>query len=262
MKKFWNLFVDEMNRSKHFFVSFVMILLIAEGLSFVRMIKFQGVFQPQKDFGLENLFAENNLFWMIVAVGLAVTILYVHYIWFREWHLQGRFIYRLLSLPGSRLAISWAKWSASMLMSLTMIVIQWLVFIIVDQLCQALFDNYISMGWRLELLNLTPLNVLIPLNLKGFAFIALLISLVILISSNLQILFNSLKQQSMKRSISLTGIYLILSILLIVFAIWLDSVVFHLTDRETFVWLIWQLLFINLLQGLWMSFISQRVISI
>ncbi len=77
-----------------------------------------------------------NSGWVILSVFMCVVILmlYVFFIWYREWFAKNTFIYRLLTLPTSRLTIYFAKLTAIMLLVFGFIALQIILLPIEHQL--------------------------------------------------------------------------------------------------------------------------------
>lgn len=67
-------------------------------------------------------------FQMPVLLCVAVLMIYVFFIWYRDWFAKGSFIYRLLMLPTARIQIYFSKLSTIMLYVLGLVAVQtWLM---------------------------------------------------------------------------------------------------------------------------------------
>jgi len=67
----------------------------------------------------------NELFFMgPVMICIAVLLIYVFLIWYRDWYGKNAFVYRLLMLPASRFRLFWAKLTAIMLFVLGLVALQ------------------------------------------------------------------------------------------------------------------------------------------
>lgn len=77
-----------------------------------------------RDYGFASLYkyTENSI-WFLAPIALAAAAMgiYILVIWYRDWFGRNPFVYRLLTLPVSRMNIFWAKLSTVLLLVLGLI---------------------------------------------------------------------------------------------------------------------------------------------
>lgn len=71
-----------------------------------------------------------------IALSIVTLLIYVFFIWYRDWFAKNTFIYRLLTLPTTRLNVYLAKASAIFLMVLGLSALQLVLFPIESRLMQ------------------------------------------------------------------------------------------------------------------------------
>lgn len=78
------------------------------------------------DFGMMSFSNIANSYWLIVPMALIVAtlLIYMIFIWYRDWLGKNTFIYRLLMLPTERMNVFTAKATTIMLLVLGMVAIQ------------------------------------------------------------------------------------------------------------------------------------------
>lgn len=75
------------------------------------------------------VFSTHIWFYIPILASIVVLMLYVLVIWYRDWFGRDTFIYRLLTLPGSRRTVYWAKLSAMLLFVFSMVSFQVLLLL-------------------------------------------------------------------------------------------------------------------------------------
>lgn len=100
-------------------------------LSVSRFIEQYGTFSFQR-------FVYSEWFLMSIYIGIAILIIYVFLIWYRDWLGKNSFIYRLLMLPTERITIYFAKLTAIMLLLLGLITLQRLLVLIEIQIVNSI----------------------------------------------------------------------------------------------------------------------------
>ena len=100
-------------------------------LSVSRFIEQYGTFSVQR-------FVYSEWFLMSIYIGIAILIIYVFLIWYRDWLGKNSFIYRLLMLPTERITIYFAKLTAIMLLLLGLITLQRLLVLIEIQIVNSI----------------------------------------------------------------------------------------------------------------------------
>lgn len=166
--------------------------------------------------------------WVVLSVFLCVIILmlYVFFIWYRDWFAKNTFIYRLLTLPTSRLTIYFAKLSAIMLFVFGFIALQIILFQIELQLVKGI----VPAEYRVEFLFVDPyylgnLDVLFPSTIIEFILfygIGLLFVAVLFTA----ILF--------ERSFRLKGIFFAIVYSVLSCAVFISPVVLHFASEGYF----------------------------
>ncbi len=104
-------------------------------------------------------FANSGWFLLPVFFCIAMLIIYVFFIWYRDWFGKNTFIYRLLMLPTERITIYFAKLTAIMLLVLGLIALQILLILMEKQVVnsiiptdfQSSFSIYDSYRYSLEM---------------------------------------------------------------------------------------------------------------
>lgn len=92
-----------------------------------------------------NLSDIESFFSLPIILCIAVLVIYVFLIWYRDWFGQRTFIYRLFMLPASRRHIYMAKLSAIMVFVFSLVAFQF-VMLIVEQ---ALFNRIVPADMRI-----------------------------------------------------------------------------------------------------------------
>ncbi len=123
MKKYLKLLAYEIENSKRLIGILVLGVIMLQSVAFWQMIftykkTLQQVAETQGGAFVRDVVLNFGTLvykgWFTLSImGSAVLIFaYIFYIWFKEWYKQGKSIYRLLMLPGSRMNVYWAKFTA------------------------------------------------------------------------------------------------------------------------------------------------------
>lgn len=107
-----------------------------------------------------------------IVICIAVLLIYVLFIWYRDWFGQRTFIYRLLMLPSARNHLYWAKLTAILLFVFSLISVQWILLIIQNALFKMIVpsDLFVSSHYS-DIIGATEiLRLLIPGNIDEFIF--------------------------------------------------------------------------------------------
>lgn len=111
-------------------------------------------------------------FTMPIFFCIAILMIYVFFIWYRDWFGKNTFIYRLLMLPTERISIYFAKLTAIMLMVLGLISLQILLMPIEIQIINSIipteFRTYLPFN---EIFKLQILYYLYPNTFTDFILI-------------------------------------------------------------------------------------------
>lgn len=263
MRKFINLTIDEMNRNKGMYLLFILFLIVAELLSIG-----YGLFQIRDMIANKDLFGiteviSNNTFYAIIFAGILGLVLFTMISWIREWRMQGRFMYRLLTLPGSRLSIAWAKWASILIKGMGMIAVQTFLFILINEVLDILFTSYQNVGFKAPLaMNLSVLNMVMPINVLSFILLMLILSFVMISVSNTQIFwFSSINWSKWRAFLNTLGYALITIGLAFGPLLWIMRH-FTLLDNER-MWIFFvYMIVMNILHGILMSWLMKRHISV
>lgn len=83
-----------------------------------------------EDYGTFSFFEVTNSMWFLgpIALCVAAIIIYVFFIWYRDWLGKNTFAYRLLMLPTARMNIYLAKATTILLFVLGLVALQLLLF--------------------------------------------------------------------------------------------------------------------------------------
>ncbi|MEH6954216.1 hypothetical protein [Neobacillus drentensis] len=109
--------------------------------------------------------------WFMGPIGicLAVLIIYVFFIWYRDWLGKNTFIYRLLMLPTARLHIYLAKATTILLLTLGLVALQLLLFPIENQLLLRIVPNELLTNLSLyEIIKEPNLMIIFPNTFSEF----------------------------------------------------------------------------------------------
>lgn len=116
-----------------------------------------------------NRFVISGWFGMPIVFCIAMLMIYVFFIWYRDWLGKNTFIYRLLMLPTERLNIYFAKLTAIMLFVLGLIAIQILLILIELQIVYSIVpaDFRTNLSFY-EIYSVDLLGLLYPNTFTGF----------------------------------------------------------------------------------------------
>lgn len=116
---------------------FIGAINVAKGyMSLVDQVMFEqqlSVSQFIEDYGAFSFqwIVNSGWFWMSVYICIAMLMIYVFFIWYRDWFGKNSFIYRLFMLPTARMNIYFAKLTAIMLLVLGLSALQ-LVLVLIE----------------------------------------------------------------------------------------------------------------------------------
>lgn len=145
MKNYFKLLNFEINRFIKLYIALMITIAfiqitgtIVESLKYMSIVKSNVIKygMSEREF-LETHYEFNFIeivysLWIFgpIAIGVAILLLYVFFIWYRDWFSKSMFIYRLLMLPTSRMNIFFAKVTTIMLTVLGLIGFQIVLFMI------------------------------------------------------------------------------------------------------------------------------------
>jgi len=111
----------------------------------------------------------NNLFYMTLMVGAIPLIIYMFFIWYRDWFGKSSFIYRLLMLPTNRMNLFYSKAVAMFLFIFGLVAVQVLLLQVEHWIIGAIVPrDYNSNLDFLNLIDGSPLTVILPPTLEQF----------------------------------------------------------------------------------------------
>ena len=142
MKKYLMLTNEEIKRSSKLYLIVVGALIVLELLSvvvktmlyersietFMRMNQASEL-EAVNSYGTFSFAAATSIFDYIMMIGVAYILVLALQIWYREWIGESKHIYRLLLLPGSRVSIYFAKLTTVLLVTVSLIGLQWLTVV-------------------------------------------------------------------------------------------------------------------------------------
>ena len=124
-----------------------------------------------EQYGTFSFFDITQTTWFMgpIALCIAVLIIYVFFIWYRDWLGKNTFIYRLLMLPTNRLNLYLAKATTILLFILGLLAVQLLLFPIEGQILQWMVPAEFRTDMTIfEITNRDYLNVFFPQTFTEF----------------------------------------------------------------------------------------------
>ena len=97
--------------------------------------------QNVKEYFSFNYFFDSEWFLLPVFFSIAMLMIYVFFIWYRDWFGKNTFIYRLLMLPTDRITIYFAKLATIMLLILGLVALQILLIPIEIQIVNSIIST-------------------------------------------------------------------------------------------------------------------------
>lgn len=112
---------------------------------------------------------QSDWFVLPIMFCIAALMIYVFFIWYRDWIGKNTFAYRLLTLPIERITIYFAKLKAMMLFVLGLLAIQIVLILIEKQIVQMVVPNDLYSDFPMQLiLHQNMLSILYPASLTEF----------------------------------------------------------------------------------------------
>lgn len=113
-----------------------------------------------------------NSSWFLVPILICMTavLFYSFYIWYVEWMGKNTFIYRLLTLPASRMTVFWSKLTTIALMIFGLVSVQLFLLVVDSQLLKMLVSNEFRIDLSLQQISQLSysLSFLIPRSILTF----------------------------------------------------------------------------------------------
>lgn len=130
---------------------------------------------PKSEFieqnGTLSFFNISQTLWFLgpLVLSLVVLIIYVFFIWYRDWLGKNTFIYRLLMLPTARFHVYLAKATAILLFILGLVALQLLLLPIENQVLLWIVPNELRINLSVyEMIKAPELMILFPNTFSGF----------------------------------------------------------------------------------------------
>ncbi|WLV25072.1 hypothetical protein QR721_02195 [Aciduricibacillus chroicocephali] len=112
---------------------------------------------------------DSPIFLLTIMLGAAVLIIYMFFIWCRDWFGKNTFAYRLLMLPTNRMNLFFAKGTAIFLFVFGLVAMQVILVIIEQGIINSIVPkDFIDDLGFINSLNQSMLGVLIPATITGF----------------------------------------------------------------------------------------------
>lgn len=122
--------------------------------------------------GEMSMFWVVNSSWFLVPILICMTavLFYSFYIWYVEWMGKNTFIYRLLTLPASRMTVFWSKLTTIALMIFGLVSVQLFLLVVDSQLLKMLVSNEFRIDLSLQQISQLSyfLSFLIPRSILTF----------------------------------------------------------------------------------------------
>lgn len=139
MKNYLKLLNFEVNRFFKLYLTLIGLIIVSQSIGAVVVSKGymndvdQVMYKKQlsmsqytEDYGLFSFdqFVGSEWFLLPIFFSIAVLMIYVFFIWYRDWFGKNTFIYRLLMLPTERITIYFSKLTTIMLLVLGLVALQ------------------------------------------------------------------------------------------------------------------------------------------
>lgn len=232
MAKYLKLFEFELKRARPFLLLLVGITVIGQLLIFAWKYS-QSTGVVRYSFEFVDFFDNDKYYNLLIVAIMMAVFFYGIYIWFREWMNDGKFIYRLATIPGTRLSIALAKLTTIFVMIFTLLLVQNLLFRIINELIvitglnetKYWVDLYTGQTYNLSAL-LMPTSLLAFLGryLYGFTFLVVVSNALLILLMNYRV--------SIVSMIGKIFIYLSLSIIVIIAILWLIFAKLEFSQQE------------------------------
>jgi len=173
MKRFLKLLNFEVNRFFKLYLTLIGLIIVSQFIGAIVVSKGymnsadQVMYKNQlsmsqyiKEYGLFSFdrFVWSEWFLLPIFFSIAMLMIYVFFIWYRDWFGKNTFIYRLLMLPTERITIYFSKLTTIMLLVLGLVTLQILLIPIEKQIVNSIiptdlqsqfsfYDNYSFEMW-------------------------------------------------------------------------------------------------------------------
>lgn len=271
MTKLFNLVTDELKRAKVFYLLLIAFVIIAEAVMVFDNIRMNYMVQATDVYAdhtqiITNLsggFDNSMAYTLIIGATAFALIAYSIFSWIRDWHFQGNFIYRLLTLPGNRAPVAYAKLISTLLMMAGILILQLALFYIANGVFSVMFaGQYTNTPVLIQLATTMTTSIVLfpPYPLQAFHTYGGGLWFLFTLMNSLMILL-SVKGYNWVRTLITTAAYWIISLVLVALLFWL-GIRLPLTNMEI---IIIQLVFIysaNIINGYMMSWLMNHYVSV
>ncbi|MFJ8519537.1 hypothetical protein [Lysinibacillus xylanilyticus] len=204
MKNFFKLLNFEVNRFFKLYLTLIGLIIVSQFVGAVVVSKGymtdvdQVMYKKQlsmsqytKDYGSYSFdrFVGSEWFLLPIFFSIAVLMIYVFFIWYRDWFGKNTFIYRLLMLPTERITIYFSKLTTIMLFVLGLVALQIVLISIEIQIVNSIIPTDLQSHFSiydfdsLEMLDWVYPNTLTEFFLiygVGLTFVAVLFTAVLI----------------------------------------------------------------------------------
>lgn len=135
MKKFFRLLEHELKLAAPFQVILIIAVFLSQLAHYFWQIRNLRIDRDLIAANQLSLFFDESYIYPLIIGAAAIAVLaYSLLSWVREWGANGNFIYRLATLPGSRLSIGLAKFATTFSMIFSLLLLQIIIFELVNWL--------------------------------------------------------------------------------------------------------------------------------
>src|SRR5699024_5624188 len=198
MGSFMKLFAFEVNRLIKLYIALLAVIFIiqlgtvlfeaSDYMALVKEVTKGGRISPEQflneywSFSLDDVIYTPG-FLIPIALGIVSIIIYLFFIWYRDWFARNTFIYRLLMLPVNRMTIYFAKLATVIVSVLGLISAQLIYLVIYKQIVKWIVPIVYRTDMKITLLVASSyyLSVLMPTHLSSFLIIYGLGTLLIIV---------------------------------------------------------------------------------
>lgn len=105
-----------------------------------------------------------------IFVGVTALLFYTFFIWYRDWFAKSTFIYRLLTLPTSRMNVYFAKLATIMLLTLGLTAFQLILLVIENKMLQFIVPKPYRTDYSISqvIINSEYLSAMLPTSFLEF----------------------------------------------------------------------------------------------
>jgi len=187
MKNYLKLLNFEVNRFFKLYLTLIGLIIVSQFIGAVVVSKGymndvdQVIYKNQlsmsqytEDYGLFSFdqFVGSEWFLLPIFFSIAVLMIYVFFIWYRDWFGKNTFIYRLLMLPTERITIYFSKLTTIMLLVLGLVALQMVLISIEMQIVNSIIPTDLQSHFSIyDFDSLEMLDWLYPNTLTEFFLI-------------------------------------------------------------------------------------------